>query len=107
GGLGLVAEHTEWQSSEGIERWALRPSVVRLTQWLSSVVVPAYRWLHRYKVSDWLNGSRPLGHPVHPALSDLPIGFWIAAPVMFVIGHNGAAATLLALGVLAALATIV
>lgn len=38
----------------------------------------------------WLRGDW-LGHPVHPALTDLPIGFWTAASVLDVVGGRRAA----------------
>lgn len=49
-----------------------------------------------------------LGHPAHPALSDLPIGFWTSALVLDVIGGRrgrSAADLMVALGVLTALPT--
>ena len=49
---------------------------------------------------DWL------GHPVHPALTDLPIGFWTSAWVMDLVpGGRTAARRLIGLGVLAAIPT--
>jgi len=47
-----------------------------------------------------------LGHPLHPMLTDLPIGFWTSAVVLDVLGGRrarSAADTLVGLGVLAAL----
>ncbi|HWL45095.1 MAG TPA: nicotinamide-nucleotide amidohydrolase family protein [Ilumatobacter sp.] len=34
----------------------------------------------------------PLGHPAHPALTDLPIGFWTAAMLLDLVGGRRAAA---------------
>jgi uncharacterized membrane protein len=51
----------------------------------------------------------PLGHPVHPALTDLPIGFWTSAFLLdFVGGRRAAAAarTLIGAGVLSAVPTV-
>jgi uncharacterized membrane protein len=51
-----------------------------------------------------------LGHPLHPALSDLPIGFWTSALVRDLVGGRRArpaADTLVGLGVAAALPTAV
>ncbi|MET0421700.1 MAG: DUF2231 domain-containing protein, partial [Acidimicrobiia bacterium] len=51
-----------------------------------------------------------LGHPVHPMLTDLPIGFWTSAFVLdFVGGRQGrhAATTLVGLGTLSAVPAIV
>ena len=36
---------------------------------------------------DLLHGSRVLGHPLHPALTDLPLGAWTAAVVMDYVAH--------------------
>lgn len=56
---------------------------------------------------DALQGSW-LGHPVHPALTDLPIGFWTSALVLDVVGGRRgrtAADLMIALGVLTAIPT--
>jgi uncharacterized membrane protein len=41
-------------------------------------------------VADFLRGTW-LGHPLHPVLTDLPIGFWTSAMVLDVVGGAGAA----------------
>ena len=48
------------------------------------------------RASDALGGIRPalqgdwLGHPLHPAMTDLPIGFWTSAMTLdFVGGRRG------------------
>jgi nitrite reductase/ring-hydroxylating ferredoxin subunit/uncharacterized membrane protein len=54
---------------------------------------------------DLLSGTW-LGHPVHPMLTDLPIGFWTSAWVLDLVGprrHREAARVLVGLGVLSAL----
>lgn len=59
------------------------------------------------KAKDALNGAW-LGHPVHPLLTDMPIGFWTSAAVLDVLGGKGgrkAADRLVALGILAAVPT--
>jgi uncharacterized membrane protein len=53
-------------------------------------------------------GGRRLGHPLHPMLTDLPIGFWTSAWVLDLIGGERsakAAQTLVGLGVLTAVPT--
>lgn len=55
-------------------------------------------------VMDLLHG-RWLGHALHPVLSDLPIGFWAAVPVLDLIGDEGGAIALTAAGCAAAAAT--
>jgi len=47
--------------------------------------------------------GRPLGHPLHPALSDVPIGLWTSAVVLDLSGrrYETAARRLVGLGLLA------
>lgn len=55
----------------------------------------------------WLRGE-PLGHPAHPMLTDLPIGFWTTASVLDVLGGRrcaGAATAMVGLGVATVLPT--
>jgi nitrite reductase/ring-hydroxylating ferredoxin subunit len=58
----------------------------------------------RRSIMDVLHG-RWLGHALHPVLSDLPIGFWAAVPVLDAIGDDGGAIALTAAGCAAAVAT--
>jgi nitrite reductase/ring-hydroxylating ferredoxin subunit/uncharacterized membrane protein len=58
-------------------------------------------------VKDALHGVW-LGHPLHPVLTDLPIGFWTSAVVLDLVGGRGArpvADALVGVGVAAALPT--
>jgi nitrite reductase/ring-hydroxylating ferredoxin subunit len=58
-------------------------------------------------VKDVLHGVW-LGHPLHPVLTDLPIGFWTSAVVLDLVGGRGArpaADALVGIGVAAALPT--
>jgi nitrite reductase/ring-hydroxylating ferredoxin subunit/uncharacterized membrane protein len=58
-------------------------------------------------VKDVLSGSQ-LGHPLHPALTDVPIGSFTAATVLDLVGGasaEGAVEALLALGIVATLPT--
>jgi uncharacterized membrane protein len=57
--------------------------------------------------ADFLRGTW-LGHPLHPVLTDLPIGFWTSAMVLDVVGGRGAAAasrSMVGWGVVSALPT--
>ncbi len=61
----------------------------------------------RGRTGEVLRGE-PLGHPLHPALTDLPIGFFTSANVLDLIGGRGgrtAARRLIALGLLSVPAT--
>lgn len=57
---------------------------------------------------DLLSGTW-LGHPLHPVLTDLPIGAWVAASVLDLAGEpvDESADALIALGILAAVPTAV
>lgn len=59
------------------------------------------------QVRNWASGT-PLGHPVHPMLTDLPIGAWTMAALLDLIGGRSAAPAadlLVKAGVLAAVPT--
>ena len=65
------------------------------------------RW--RGTVADIMRG-KPLGHVLHPALTDLPIGFWTSALALDLAGGKkraAAAKRLVGLGVLSAAPTAV
>src|SRR5207249_5088649 len=56
------------------------------------------------QVKDFLNGTW-LGHPLHPALSDAPIGAWLTGALLDLVGAERGADAALTLGTLAALPT--
>src|SRR3954449_7169157 len=61
----------------------------------------------RGPVKDLLSGT-PLGHALHPFLTDLPIGTWTSASLLDVVGGRAArpaAERLIAAGILAAVPT--
>jgi uncharacterized membrane protein len=54
--------------------------------------------------------GEPLGHPLHPALTDLPIGFWTSSMLLDLVGGRrwaSAARWLVGAGVITAVPTIV
>jgi nitrite reductase/ring-hydroxylating ferredoxin subunit/uncharacterized membrane protein len=55
-------------------------------------------------VKDFLNGTW-LGHPLHPALIVVPLGSWITATFLDVIGEEGAADAAIGVGLVSALPT--
>jgi uncharacterized membrane protein len=61
----------------------------------------------RGAVRSALRGSW-LGHPLHPLLTDIPIGFWTGASVLDLMGARarGAASAFVGLGVLSAAPTV-
>jgi nitrite reductase/ring-hydroxylating ferredoxin subunit/uncharacterized membrane protein len=78
----------------------------RPTAWLSEAVG---RVTHRSPVSSILGGTW-LGHPLHPALTDVPIGCWTAAVLVDLAGGPEGRRTarfLVGAGVLAAVPTAV
>jgi nitrite reductase/ring-hydroxylating ferredoxin subunit/uncharacterized membrane protein len=84
------------------------------SDWLAGVLVP---WRERHQDNlavELLHGGRWVGHPLHPALSDLPIGLWAGVLVLDVTDRGpaprrglDAAGVLTAAGILAAGATAV
>jgi nitrite reductase/ring-hydroxylating ferredoxin subunit/uncharacterized membrane protein len=63
----------------------------------------------RGPVKDALSGT-PLGHAIHPLLTDVPIGSWTSATILDLVGGRAArtgSQRLIAVGVLAALPTAV
>ncbi|HEX2053481.1 MAG TPA: Rieske 2Fe-2S domain-containing protein [Actinomycetota bacterium] len=86
---------------KSIENAAALDSPIEKVGGVASKVLP------QGPVKDALCGTW-LGHPLHPMLTDLPIGFWLGSLVVDVVGgRSGRAAAdrLLAIGSLAALPT--
>jgi nitrite reductase/ring-hydroxylating ferredoxin subunit/uncharacterized membrane protein len=87
-----------------VDRLESAPVLDRLAGRLRTVVSAA---LPPGPVKDALHGVG-LGHPLHPVLTDLPIGFWTSAWVLDLVGGRRArpaADALVGLGVVAALPT--
>jgi nitrite reductase/ring-hydroxylating ferredoxin subunit/uncharacterized membrane protein len=83
-----------------------------MSDWLAGVLVPLRERYQDSPAVELLHGGRWAGHPVHPALSDLPVGLWTGALLLDVAGHGeaargglDAAGTLSAAGLIAAGAT--
>jgi nitrite reductase/ring-hydroxylating ferredoxin subunit/uncharacterized membrane protein len=93
-----------------------------LGRWVTRIVDAQARWAtpfgdfnHRWltalfgpirPVKDFLNGTW-LGHPVHAALTDLPIGVMTVAIVLDIIGQRVAADVAVLIGVLSIVATAI
>ncbi|MFD0786493.1 (2Fe-2S)-binding protein, partial [Micromonospora azadirachtae] len=59
--------------------------------------------LRPQRIRDLLHGV-PLGHPLHPAMVQVPVGSWISAAVLDLMpGQRRAATTLTAVGTVSAL----
>src|SRR5262249_39873035 len=83
-----------------------------LSDWLTGVLGP-FRDRHQDNLLiELLHGGRWVGHPLHPALSDLPVGLWAGVVVLDATDRGpasrrglGAAGMISAAGILAAGAT--
>jgi nitrite reductase/ring-hydroxylating ferredoxin subunit/uncharacterized membrane protein len=83
-----------------------------LNDWLTGVLGP-FRERHQDNLAlELMHGGRWVGHPLHPALSDLPIGLWTGATVLDAVDRSppperglDAAGVLSAAGLVAACAT--
>src|SRR5215467_2821308 len=83
-----------------------------VSDWLTGALVP-FRERHQDNLAlELMHGGRWVGHPLHPALSDLPVGLWTAATVLDVTDRSpatgpglDAAGMLSAAGILASCAT--
>ncbi len=70
--------------------------IVENQTWLDKLANPIQQWLLRFfgqpgqpnrKVKDILNGTW-LGHPVHPVLTDIPIGAWSGTMLLDLVSLN-------------------
>ncbi len=104
---GLVAWHRD------LAAWLDQLGWLRtLSDWLTAVLVPVRERHQDNLVLELLHGGRWVGHPLHPALSDLPIGLWAGVAVLDATDRDpaprrgiDAAGVLSAAGILAAGAT--
>lgn len=77
------------------------PGLESLSEWLVKALDPLTR---RRPLMDLLHG-RWLGHALHPALSDVPLGMWTSVPLLDLIGDDAGATMLTAVGCIASGAT--
>jgi nitrite reductase/ring-hydroxylating ferredoxin subunit/uncharacterized membrane protein len=83
-----------------------------LSDQLTGVLDPLRERHQDNLIVELLHGGRWAGHPLHPALSDLPIGLWTSVTVLDAVGRDSvpgrgldAAGVLSAAGILASVAT--
>jgi nitrite reductase/ring-hydroxylating ferredoxin subunit/uncharacterized membrane protein len=97
----------------GLAAWVDRLGWLRtLNDWLTGVLGP-FRERHQDNLAiELLHGGRWVGHPLHPALSDLPVGLWTGVIVLDITDRDpaprcglDAAGVLSAAGIVAAGAT--
>src|SRR5216684_1064720 len=105
---------TRWVAWHGdLAVWLDRLGWLRtLSDWLTGVLGPVRERHQDNLVLELLHGGRWVGHPLHPALSDLPIGLWAGVMVLDATDRDPAprrgldpAGMLSAAGILAAGAT--
>ena len=71
----------EWHSD--LADWVDRLGWLRtLSDWLTGVLGPVRERYQDNLAVELLHGGRWVGHPLHPALSDLPIGLWAGVMVL-------------------------
>jgi nitrite reductase/ring-hydroxylating ferredoxin subunit/uncharacterized membrane protein len=107
---------TWWVAWHGdLAAWVDRLGWLRTwSDWLTGVLGP-FRERHQDNLAiELMHGGRWVGHPLHPALSDLPIGLWTGVMVLDAAGRDpaprrglDAAGLLSAAGLVAAGATAV
>jgi nitrite reductase/ring-hydroxylating ferredoxin subunit/uncharacterized membrane protein len=62
-----------------------------VNDWLTAVLVP-FRERHQDNLAlELMHGGRWAGHPLHPALSDLPVGLWTGATLLDMTDRGPAA----------------
>src|SRR6187431_787488 len=74
----------------------------------AAIVAPLVERMTRSDAVKRVLSGAPLGHRLHPALTDVPLGMWTAASTLDIIGGRAsrtAARRLTGLGILAALPT--
>ena len=59
-----------------------------LNDWLTAVLGPLRERYQDNLALELLHGGRWIGHPLHPALSDLPIGLWTSATLLDVTDRD-------------------
>ena len=79
------------------------PWLDRSAQKLGSAAAPARSKLAPTGLLDLLHG-RWMGHAIHPALSDLPIGLWVGSFLLFLLGQATGGVILAIAGVVTGLA---
>lgn len=109
-GPGLVVAGAEIHPTtfhgRALERAEHLPGLESAAQSLGTTLRPVRESRVGGRLFDLLHG-RMMGHALHPALSDLPIGLWFGAVVLDVAGYEHAALILAVGGIVAGLAAAV
>jgi nitrite reductase/ring-hydroxylating ferredoxin subunit/uncharacterized membrane protein len=59
-----------------------------LSDWLTGALGPARERYQDNLALELMHGGRWVGHPLHPALSDLPVGLWTGATLLDLTDHS-------------------
>ena len=111
---GPTSSSTPWVTwHNDVTTWLDRLGWLRaLSDWLTGALGPFRERYQGNLALELLHGGRWVGHPLHPALSDLPIGLWTGVMVLDVTDRDtpprrgiDAAGVLSAAGIVAAGAT--
>jgi nitrite reductase/ring-hydroxylating ferredoxin subunit len=94
-------EHTQPPYAKVVAAIEELPGLESLSEWLVKALDPLTR---RRSLMELLHG-RWLGHALHPALSDVPLGMWTSVPLLDLIGDDAGATMLTAVGCIASGAT--
>lgn len=92
-----VMESLSPEQNQTLDRWS-----DQLQSLLHTVIEQGGPAAQRMK--NWLNGVW-LGHPLHPALTDLALGSWSTGAMLDAVGASGAADAAITVGVLSAVPT--
>lgn len=57
---------------------------------LEKIVARPYESARKAHLTGVLHGSAPLGHSLHAAISDLPVGLYVAAVITYAVGESTA-----------------
>ena len=79
----MTTWHQEFFTAVG--KW---PWLETLNDSVSGVVQPVYDRFRGNLAVELLHGGRWAGHALHPALSDLPIGFWSGSLLLDLVGDD-------------------
>jgi nitrite reductase/ring-hydroxylating ferredoxin subunit/uncharacterized membrane protein len=92
-GAGAPSPGAWWVAWHGdLAGWLDRLGWLRTaSDWLTGVVGPVRERHQDNPVLELLHGGRWVGHPLHPALSDLPIGLWAGVMVLDAADRDPAA----------------
>jgi nitrite reductase/ring-hydroxylating ferredoxin subunit/uncharacterized membrane protein len=89
GSLFDTARLVTWHSD--VVAWVDQLGWLRsFNDWLTAELAPVRERYQDNLALELMHGGRWVGHPLHPALSDLPVGLWTGATLLDLTGHSPA-----------------